>query len=167
MNRLRTHMNHSVVVAYLALFVALGGTGYAAITLPAGSVGTAQLRNSAVTNKKIANGSITPSKLDRRDVTGSIAMWARLNPDGTVVASEPQAKTIGWNSMYHSGAITWGRLMPSGCFSLATVDGLDSQGFASVATFARSHSPGYVVVGTFNPGGQYAAEPVNVAVICP
>ena len=35
-------------VAYLALFVALGGTSYAATQLPANSVGTAQLRPGAV-----------------------------------------------------------------------------------------------------------------------
>lgn len=41
------------VVAYLALFVALGGTSYAAIKLPANSVGTRQLKRGAVTAAKI------------------------------------------------------------------------------------------------------------------
>ena len=40
-------------VALLALVVALGGTSYAAVQLPPGSVGTAQLKNKAVTFKKI------------------------------------------------------------------------------------------------------------------
>ena len=40
-------------IAYLALFVALGGTSYAAINLPAGSVGTRQLRAGAVTAVKV------------------------------------------------------------------------------------------------------------------
>ena len=43
-----------LVVGIIALFVALGGTSYAAIvTLPSGSVGTAQLKNGAVTAGKI------------------------------------------------------------------------------------------------------------------
>ena len=36
-------MRHNVV-AYLALFVALGGTSYAAIRLPANSVGARQIK---------------------------------------------------------------------------------------------------------------------------
>jgi hypothetical protein len=42
------------VVAYVALFVALGGASYAATTLPAGSVGASQIRTHAVTLSKIA-----------------------------------------------------------------------------------------------------------------
>jgi hypothetical protein len=41
------------VVATLALFVALGGASYAAISLPAHSVGTVQLRDGAVTWRKL------------------------------------------------------------------------------------------------------------------
>ena len=40
-------------VAYAALFVALGGTSYAAVTLPRDSVGTRQLQNGAVTGPKV------------------------------------------------------------------------------------------------------------------
>ncbi len=47
-----------MVVACLALLVALGGTGYAAIKLPANSVGTAQRRSNAVTTAKVKNGSL-------------------------------------------------------------------------------------------------------------
>jgi hypothetical protein len=48
-----------MVVACIALIVALGGTGYAAITLPRNSVGTKQLRPNAVTSGKVRNGSLT------------------------------------------------------------------------------------------------------------
>lgn len=41
-------------IAYVALFLALGGSAYAAATLPAGSVGTVQLKNGAVTLSKIS-----------------------------------------------------------------------------------------------------------------
>jgi hypothetical protein len=52
------------VVSLIALFVALGGTGYAAITdLPVNSVGTPQLKNSAVSGPKILNGAITAAKI--------------------------------------------------------------------------------------------------------
>ena len=42
-----THLRHHAI-AYLALFIALGGTSYAATRLPSNSVGTAQLKPGAV-----------------------------------------------------------------------------------------------------------------------
>ncbi|HXY80682.1 MAG TPA: hypothetical protein VEH55_04880 [Gaiellaceae bacterium] len=48
----------ATVIASLALAVALGGTGYAALVLPANSVGTAQLKNGAVTSLKVKSGSL-------------------------------------------------------------------------------------------------------------
>src|SRR3954471_14919513 len=48
----------ATAIALLALFVALGGTGYAALKLPTNSVGTAQLKNNAVTGAKVKNGSL-------------------------------------------------------------------------------------------------------------
>jgi hypothetical protein len=43
------------VIASVALMVALGGTGYAAVALAPNSVGTAQLKNNAV-NSSAAGG---------------------------------------------------------------------------------------------------------------
>jgi hypothetical protein len=45
-------------VALLALFVALGGTSYAAIRLPANSVGAKQIKKNAVTSAKVKNASL-------------------------------------------------------------------------------------------------------------
>jgi hypothetical protein len=53
----------AMIVATVALFVAMGGTGYAVSQLPKGSVGSAQLRRSAVRSKHIKAGSITKAKL--------------------------------------------------------------------------------------------------------
>jgi len=52
-----------MVLASAALFVSLGGVGYAASYLPAGSVGTSQLRNASVTNHKLLDGSVGNHKL--------------------------------------------------------------------------------------------------------
>lgn len=49
----------SGLVACLALFLALGGGAYAAVTLPRESVGTGQLKEGAVTGSKIRAGSLT------------------------------------------------------------------------------------------------------------
>lgn len=53
----------AMVVSMAALFVALGGVGYAAVTLPRGSVGAAQLRTGAVTETKIAAGAVRSFKI--------------------------------------------------------------------------------------------------------
>lgn len=47
-----------MVMSALALFVALGGTSYAAMRLPAKSVGTAQLKGASVTSSKVKNGTL-------------------------------------------------------------------------------------------------------------
>jgi hypothetical protein len=47
-----------MAVALLALFVALGGTGYAVSKLPANSVGSEQLRKNAVTSTKVKDDSL-------------------------------------------------------------------------------------------------------------
>jgi hypothetical protein len=52
-----------MAVALLALFVAMGGTGYAIATLPAHSVGTKQLKKNAVTGKKIRKNAVTSRKV--------------------------------------------------------------------------------------------------------
>jgi hypothetical protein len=46
------------VIACVALIISLAGTAYAAGVLPAGSVGTIQLKDNAVTSKKVKNGSL-------------------------------------------------------------------------------------------------------------
>jgi hypothetical protein len=54
----RIHVSPALIVACIALAVSLGGTGYAALKLPAGSVGTAQLKKNAVTSPKVKNASL-------------------------------------------------------------------------------------------------------------
>jgi hypothetical protein len=58
MLRLIAHLRGNLV-AYLALFVALSGTAYAAKALPNNSVGTKQLKKRAVTGAKVKNNTIT------------------------------------------------------------------------------------------------------------
>ncbi len=53
----------AMAVALVALFVALSGGAYAAVTLPAASVGAKQLKTFAVTNPKLANNSVGSRKI--------------------------------------------------------------------------------------------------------
>jgi hypothetical protein len=58
---LRRRPSPALVVACLALAAALGGTGYAAIVLPANSVGTKQLKNHSVVAAKVMPHSLLAS----------------------------------------------------------------------------------------------------------
>jgi hypothetical protein len=66
----------AVVIASVALIVALGGTSYAALNIPINSVGSAQLKNAAVTTKKLANGAVTALKINARKLTVFNALHA-------------------------------------------------------------------------------------------
>jgi hypothetical protein len=78
--------SHNTVIAYLALFVALGGSAYAATQLPKNSVGSKQLKASAVTGAKIKNGAVTGSKIGPNTVTGT-------NVDESSLGRVPSAAT--------------------------------------------------------------------------
>ena len=59
----------ALVIACVALGIALGGTGYATVLqVPKNSVGTAQLKSSAVTNKKLAPNAVTSAKVQNRSL---------------------------------------------------------------------------------------------------
>lgn len=99
----------SMIVALVALSVALGGTGYAAIKLPSNSVGTKQLKRNAVTGSKVrdhsllvkdfASGQIPKGPAGSpgqagvqgakgdQGVAGSALAFAHVNSDGTLDAA--------------------------------------------------------------------------------
>jgi hypothetical protein len=81
---IRARMSYANVIATLALFVALGGSSYAALQLPRNSVGPTQLKKNAVTAAKIKRNAVTAAKIKRNAVTGSKINEATL---GTI----PQA----------------------------------------------------------------------------
>ena len=62
----------AAVLASVALLVALGGTSVAAVvTVPRASVGTAELRNGAVTAAKIRNGNVTSADIGDGSVSSA------------------------------------------------------------------------------------------------
>jgi hypothetical protein len=81
MRRLRRLLTPANVLASLALFFALGGTGWAGQVLGTGSVHTAQLAAGAVTTPKIASGAVTKSKLGKGAVTADAVARGSLTAD--------------------------------------------------------------------------------------
>ncbi len=63
--------SHATAVAYLALFVAMGGGALAATHVSRNSVGPKQLRKEAVTGAKIKTGAISGAKVADGSLTGS------------------------------------------------------------------------------------------------
>jgi hypothetical protein len=50
--------SHATVAAYMALFVALGGTSYAAVKLPKNSVSSPQIKTGGVGSSEVKNGAL-------------------------------------------------------------------------------------------------------------
>lgn len=155
-------------MGYIALFISLGGTSYAALSLPAGSVGTRQLRNGAVTSKKIANRSITPGKLDPAAIGGSVRHWAHVSQDGQVLGGSRAAHVSGGGPVFH---VSWGDRFSSRCGALVTPAGnagsspvADTSGVLVVEPgTARGTTVVYV---TTYINGAAASAPFDVAVLC-
>lgn len=80
--RSRLRASPSLVIAVIALFVALGG-GYA---IGAGFIGTGDLKNQAVTNKKIKKKTIKGNRVAPNTLTGDQIDEASLSGAGTGLA---------------------------------------------------------------------------------
>jgi hypothetical protein len=176
MHRLTNHLRHNLI-AWIALFVALGGTGYAAVSLPRNSVGPAQLRNH----------SIDPVKLNPKTIGGSVRAWAIVSADGKVLAGSGRP-TVVTNSVEPGFyGMRWGVVFPSTCATIANIDERSgptetvttpggpqpvAAGYVSEVSSNTSLRPskprrlsgsGFV---TFNQSGQPTALGFDVAVIC-
>ena len=93
MKKLWRRPSPAMVVACLALLVALSGTGIAAATQVArNSVGTPQLKDSAVTNAKIRNNAVNSSKVAARSLLRSDFAPGQL-PAGPVGPQGPAGPT--------------------------------------------------------------------------
>ena len=79
----RPRLTYANVMATIAVFLALGGGAYAAIRLPANSVGTRQIRNGAVTPAMVAAATITRFK-------GATGAPGAPGPQGPLGAQGPK-----------------------------------------------------------------------------
>lgn len=163
------HHLRNNAVGYVALFVALGGSSYAAISLPAGSVGTRQLRNRAVTSAKLAKRAVTAASLDPKSIAGHIADWAQIRSDGHVVSSAPHATVVmtPGRGLYR---VSWNQSIAQNCMAMANPSNVPAVvGSATATTFGPSgHGRSTnLLVQTFDTSGNNVPENVNVIVICP
>jgi len=148
-------------IALLALFVALGGTSYAAISLPRNSVSARQIRNHT----------ITPGKFNASATGGYVLYWAQIDHVGHVFSSRPRrATTANWNSTLGSsfigGSVSWHRPIAKGCFALASPGGLPAGGPGVPASVSADLLPGSSARAAVSVL-ESAPTAVNVAVVCP
>jgi hypothetical protein len=85
----------AMVVACLALTVALAGTSYAAIRLPANSVGTVQLKRAAVIGAKVKKNSLTGTQIRESTLT---IVPAALNADSADSADSAAVSRLDYQS---------------------------------------------------------------------
>ena len=176
--RLVHHANrHSI--AYLALvcsMLALTGASYAAFSVPRNSVGTSQLKNGSVTERKLKNQSIDPVKWNPTYVTSFVRRWANVGSTGQYLSGSPSgaSKAVGTTG---SGTyeLTWGDAFASFCAPLATVESTSTSagpntttaGFADANIQTQSGNATVVYVHTYDVHGNPAPEPFSVAILCP
>ena len=68
----------ALVVAFVALFAAMGGFGYAAVKVKQSSVKTKNIKNAAITTDKLADGAVTTPKLAPDAIAPNAANAAKL-----------------------------------------------------------------------------------------
>ena len=162
MNRLVRHVR-SNAVAYLALFVALGGTSYAALSLPRNSVGGRQIRNH----------SIDPVKLNPKYIAGSFRAWASVNSKGKIVASSGGARIV---ASVLGDRITWHSVISARCAASVTVRNPNAPGNQTAAAFGDAsivpagvkRFGALVTVYTWTAGDLVPArQPYVVVIACP
>jgi hypothetical protein len=84
MSKLRKRFTFANVMSVIAVFIALGGTGYAALKLPKNSVGAKQLKKNSVTPPKIA-----PATVARfRGATGPVGPAGPSGPSDAYIDRE-------------------------------------------------------------------------------
>ena len=90
---------HATVVAWMALFVAMGGGAIAASNLGKNTVGSKQLKKNAVTPAKIKKNAVTTAKVRNQAITGAKVKSATLTgaqvQNGSLTGAQVDASTLG------------------------------------------------------------------------
>jgi hypothetical protein len=153
MRRLLNHARNNLI-AYLALFVALGGTGYAAINLP--------------------NGSVTAASLNTHSIGGYVRAWAHVSSNGHVLSGSPGATVqfTGTSVSPPAYFVRWrGVKLAARCAPIATLGDVGSGQsgvngvIASLQNF-HGRAPNQVFVKTIDASGAPVPAEFDLGVVC-
>jgi hypothetical protein len=133
-------------IALLALFIALGGTSYAATTLSKGSVGARELKRAAVASAEVRNGSLMKRDLRPRLVARLTGATGPAGPKG-----DPGA----------SGVVGPSQLaqLPAARIRRTSDTQVIPNGTATPVEFSDPASEQYDIGDMFNPGAAPAPPP--------
>ena len=171
---LRERLTYANVASTIALVLALGGTSYAAITLPRNSVGGEQVRSRAITSRHVDNGSLRLGDLGsgaRRALRGqegppgppAAKYFAAVGPGGSFIRG---TATHGGHTVGGSGAYTVGfAANVSGCAYSATLGTTDGSS-TPAGRITVTDLSGIVGVQTYGPDGSPADLPFHLIVAC-
>jgi hypothetical protein len=142
------------VISLIALFVALGGTTYAATGLPKNSVGTKQLKKNAVTGPKIKKGAVTAAKINTRGLTVPNALHATSADSATSATNATHATsadtatnaTNATHATSATNATNAANAQPTAFARISSAGAIDS---------ANSKNVGHVTVAGTTPAGPF------------
>jgi hypothetical protein len=184
---LRSKLTFANVTASLALFIALGGTGYAVTSLPRNSVGSAQIRSRAVSSSELRSGAVTSRAIRQRTIQTSdlstkarsslrgprgpagpagVEFRAAIPSGGTVVAGNAvRATHQGGTNVY---TVEFSRDL-TGCVPTATLAAVQSGPVVEQPVAGRitvEPSGATVLVKTYGADGSPAEQPFDLLVAC-
>ena len=99
MQWIRSHLSFANVISLMALFVALGGTTYAAVTLPKNSVGARQIKKNAVRAAEVRKNAVGASEIRSNAVVGGDVLDGGIGSldilDGNLTAADLGNNSVG------------------------------------------------------------------------
>ncbi len=89
-------LSYANVMATIAVFIALGGASYAAVSVPKNSVGANQIKDRAIGTSKLKGGAVTAPNIAKEAVTGSKVKLSTLGtvPSAQHATSADNAQTL-------------------------------------------------------------------------
>jgi hypothetical protein len=112
MRHLREKLTYANVMATAAVFIALGGTSYAVVSLPRNSVGRAQIRQHAVGAQELAPKAVTSRTIrDKSVALRDISTSARRALVGAVGPAGPKGDSGPAGVVLHAGMNSAGQLV--------------------------------------------------------
>jgi hypothetical protein len=155
---IRGRLTYANVMATLAVFIALGGASYAAIRIPANSVGNKQLKDNAVRGKEIRNGVV--GEKDLKD--------GAVGPDalqGNAVGFDNLAPLAVDGSKVKDGSIPFAKLdaqtVSPRLFAHVNASGVLAENSGNVTSVSRPSTGSYVVTFDRNLNGCVAVANVG------
>jgi hypothetical protein len=179
LERLKARLTYANVMATLALFIALGGSSYAALKLPHNSVGSAQIRSGAVSSSEIRDRSIRLRDVSLSARSSLKGQQGAIGPQGPagVPATKMFAAVSSSGSLLRGNATSGGREANVGTYTVGFAQPVTGCVFtATLGTTDTSTAPpgritvndegGRVGVQTYDASGAAADLPFHLIVIC-